>query len=383
MSVFEPPAGRGAPRGFAKLLAINWSLVVLLTAIACGGFLMLYSVADGALQPWAEAQMVRFAAGIVLMIVIGMIDIRFWRLMAPFAYVVSLLLLVAVDVMGVIGMGARRWIALGPVQIQPSEMMKIALVMALAAYYHRLPPARVSRPFWVILPLLLILMPVALVMEQPDLGTAILLLAGGGAVMFLAGVSLWYFAAAALTVGGAIWAVIRSHGTSWQLIEDYQFRRIFTFLDPSTDPLGAGYHITQAMIAMGSGGLSGRGFMEGTQVRLNFLPEKHTDFIFTALAEEFGYVGTTTILVLYALVIVFCIASAISNRDRFGALLTGGIAMSFFLLFAVNMGMVMGLMPVVGVPLPLVSYGGTAMIVLLAAFGLVQSAHVHRPRGQD
>lgn len=383
MSAFDAPGGRGTPRGFAKLLAINWSLVVLLTAVASAGFVMLYSVADGDFEPWAEAQMIRFAVGIVLMIAIGMVDIRFWRMVAPLAYLVSLLLLVAVDVMGVIGMGAQRWIDLGPVQIQPSEMMKIALVMALAAYYHWLPPQKVSRILWVILPLLLILMPVGLVMEQPDLGTAILLLAGGGAVMFLAGVSLWYFAAAVASVAGTVWAVLASHGTSWQLIEEYQFRRIFTFLDPTSDPLGAGYHITQAMIAMGSGGLTGRGFMQGTQVRLNFLPEKHTDFIFTALAEEFGYVGTTTVLVLCALVVVFCVASAISNRDRFGALLTGGIAMSFFLLFAVNMGMVMGLMPVVGVPLPLVSYGGTAMIVLLSAFGLVQSAHVHRPRNQD
>lgn len=383
MSAFEAPTGRGTPRGLAKLLAINWSLVVLLAAVACAGFLMLYSVADGSLDPWSRAQMVRFAVGVALMILIGLVDIRFWCLVAPFAYLLSLVLLVAVDVMGVIGMGAQRWIDLGPLQIQPSEMMKIALVMALAAYYHWLPPKKVSHIFWVILPLLLILMPVALVMEQPDLGTAILLLAGGGAVMFLAGVSLWYFGAAAVTVGGAIYAVLKSHGTDWQLIEEYQFRRIFTFLDPSSDPLGAGYHITQAMIAMGSGGMTGKGFMEGTQVRLNFLPEKHTDFIFTALAEEFGYIGTTTVLVLYALIVAFCIASAISNRDRFGALLTGGIAMSFFLLFAVNMGMVMGLMPVVGVPLPLVSYGGTAMIVLLSAFGLVQSAHVHRPRGQD
>ncbi len=382
MSLFDSPA-RGGPRGPAKLLAINWSLILLLAAVACAGFLMLYSVAGGSLHPWAGAQMMRFAAGVVIMVAIGMVDIRFWRLMAPFAYLVSLLLLVAVDVMGVIGMGAQRWINLGPVQIQPSEMMKIALVMALAAYYHRLPVEKVSRPLWVILPLLLILMPVALVMEQPDLGTAILLLAGGGAVMFLAGVSLWYFIVAVGSGVGLVTVVLESRGTSWQLIKDYQFRRIFTFLDPSADPLGAGYHITQAKIAMGSGGLTGRGYMQGTQSRLNFLPEKHTDFIFTTLAEEFGLIGTATVLTLYALIIGFCIASAISNRDRFGALLTGGIAMSFFLLFAVNMGMVMGLMPVVGVPLPLVSYGGTAMVVLLAAFGLVQSAHVHRPRGTD
>ena len=238
------------------------------------------------------------------MIAVGMIDIRFWRAMAPLAYVVSLVLLVAVDIMGVIGMGAQRWIDLGPVQIQPSEMMKVALVMALAAYYAWLDPAKVSRPFWVILPLLLILMPVALVLEQPDLGTAILLLAGGGAVMFLAGVSLWYFAAAIPSGAGLVALVLESKGKPWQLLEDYQFRRIFTFLDPSADPLGAGYHITQAKIAMGSGGLAGRGYMQGTQSRLNFLPEKHTDFIFTTLAEEFGYVGTTTVLVLYALIVL-------------------------------------------------------------------------------
>ena len=225
-----------------------------------------------------------------------MIDIRFWRTMAPVAYVVSLLLLVAVDVMGFVGMGAQRWIELGPIQIQPSEMMKIALVMALAAYYNWLPPEKVSRIFWVILPLLLILMPVALVLEQPDLGTAILLLAGGGAVMFLAGVSLWYFGFAVASVVGVVTAVLKSHGTSWQLLHEYQFKRIFTFLDPAADPLGAGYHITQAKIAMGSGGLVGRGYMQGTQSRLNFLPEKHTDFILTTLAEEFGFVGTAALL---------------------------------------------------------------------------------------
>lgn len=373
-----------APEGIAaKLLALNWSLVLLLSALATAGFLMLYSVAGGSFEPWAEAQVMRFAAGLLIMVAIGLVHIRFWRWVAPFAYAVSLALLVAVDMMGVIGMGAQRWIAVGPLQIQPSEMMKIALVMALAAYYHRLPVEKVSRPLWVILPLALILVPVALVMEQPDLGTAILLLAGGGAVMFLAGVSLWYFAAAAAGGAGLVTAVLKSRGTDWQLIEDYQFRRIFTFLDPAADPLGAGYHITQAKIAMGSGGLTGKGYMQGTQARLNFLPEKHTDFIFTTLAEEFGYVGTTTILALYVLVIVFCVASATSNRDRFGALMTGGIAMSFFLLFAVNMGMVMGLMPVVGVPLPLISYGGSAMLVLMAAFGLVQSAHIHRPRDNE
>ena len=383
MTLLDAPARNGGPRGPAKLLALNWPLVLLLTAVACTGFLMLFSVAGGSVHPWAEPQMLRFGVGLVGMVTIAMIDIRFWRLVAPAAYLVSLLLLVAVDVMGFVGMGAQRWIDLGPIQIQPSEMMKIALVMVLAAYYHWLDPAKVSRIFWVILPLLLILMPVGLVMEQPDLGTAILLLAGGGAVMFLAGVSLWYFAFAIASVAGAVTLVLKSHGTSWQLLHEYQFNRIFTFLDPAADPLGAGYHITQAKIAMGSGGFVGRGYMQGTQSRLNFLPEKHTDFILTTLAEEFGFVGTAALLTLYCLIVVFCIFSAISNRDRFGALLTGGVAFTFLLAFAINMGMVMGLMPVVGVPLPLVSYGGSAMIVLLAAFGLVQSAHVHRPRNRD
>ncbi len=378
-----PDAGPGPGGPFAKLLALNWGLVALLVAAASLGFLMLYAAADGALDPWARAQMIRFALGFGGMIVIALIHIRVWRVLAPFAYLGALGLLVLVEFYGVIGMGAQRWIALGPVQVQPSELMKVALVMALAAYYARLDPAKVSRPLWLLPPLLLIFAPTGLVLIQPNLGTAILLVAGGGAVMFLAGVSLWYFAAAVATVAAAVTAVLRSHGAEWQLLHDYQYRRIFTFLDPDNDPLGAGYHITQAKIAMGSGGFSGRGFMQGTQSRLNFLPERHTDFIFTSLAEDFGFVGAIGLLALLALIVVFCMASAISNRDRFGALVTGGVATSFFLLFAVNMGMVMGMMPVVGVPLPLVSYGGSAMLVLMAAFGLAQSAHVHRPRARD
>lgn len=373
-----------APRGpLAKALALNWALVVVLAAVASMGVLMLYAAAGGSFEPWARAQMVRFAAGLAVMVAIAMIDIRFWRAMAPLAYLGALGLLVLVEFFGVVGMGAQRWIAVGPIQVQPSEIMKVALVMALASFYARLDPARVSRLLWILPPLGLILLPTALVLIQPNLGTAILLVAGGGAVMFLAGVSLWYFGAAVASVVGLVAAVLRSHGTEWQLLHDYQYRRIFTFLDPSQDPLGAGYHITQAKIAMGSGGLTGRGFMQGTQSRLNFLPERHTDFIFTSLAEDFGFVGALALLILLTLVVVFCMVSAMSNRDRFGALLTGGIATMFFLPFAVNMGMVMGMMPVVGVPLPLVSYGGSSMLVLMAAFGLAQSAHVHRPRSRD
>ncbi len=373
-----------APRGpFGKLLALDWPLALVLIAVAAAGCLMLYAAAGGSMEPWARAQMIRFAVGFAGMLVIAMIDIRFWRAMAPFAYLGAMGLLVLVEFFGVIGMGAQRRISLGPIQIQPSEVMKVALVLAIASWYAWLDPAKVSRPLWLIPPLALILAPVGLVLIQPNLGTSILLVAGGGAVMFLAGVSLWYFFAAVASVAGLVTAVLKSHGTSWQLLHDYQYRRIFTFLDPEADPLGAGYHISQAKIAMGSGGLTGRGFMQGTQSRLNFLPERHTDFIFTSLAEDFGFMGALGLLVLLALVVVFCMASAMSNRDRFGALVSGGVASMFFLFFAVNMGMVMGMMPVVGVPLPLVSYGGSSMLVLMAAFGLAQSAHVHRPRGKE
>jgi rod shape determining protein RodA len=370
----------GGPPLLAKLLALNWPILLLIAAIAGIGFLALYSAAGGSMEPWARTQIVRFAVGMAGLVVIALVPIRFWRTLAPAIYLAALGLLVLVEFIGTVGMGAQRWIALGPVVIQPSEVMKIAIVVALAAYYARLPVEKVSHLFWVLLPLALILAPTALVLQQPDLGTALLLLLGGGAVMFVAGVSVWYFATAAAGGAALVTVVMRSEGTDWQLLKDYQFRRVHTFLDPATDPLGAGYHITQATIAMGSGGWSGRGFMQGTQSRLNFLPEKHTDFVFTTLAEEFGFTGSATLLGLYALVVVLCIASAVSNRDRFGSILTAGIGATFFLFFSVNIAMVTGLVPVVGVPLPLVSYGGSAMLVLLAAFGLMQSAHIHRPR---
>lgn len=368
------------PTGFAKILHLNWPLTILLAAVSGVGFLMLYSVAGGSFTPWAEPQMKRFALGIALMIAAGMVPIWLWRNLAGVAYFGTVVLLIGVELFGAVGMGAQRWIELGSFRLQPSELMKITLVMMLAAYYDWLPPKKTSRPLWVLLPVLLILIPTALVLKQPDLGTAILLMAAGGGLMFLAGVHWGYFAVVITGAVGLVTAVFQSRGTPWQLIKDYQFRRIDTFIDPSTDPLGAGYHITQSKIALGSGGWTGRGFMQGTQSRLNFLPEKHTDFIFTTLAEEFGFVGGFSLLGLYALIIVFCVAAALINKDRFSSLLTLGIALNFFLFFAVNMSMVMGLAPVVGVPLPLVSYGGSAMLVLLLAFGLVQSAHVHRPR---
>lgn len=368
------------PTGWRKILYINWALVALVSAVSCIGFLMLYSVSGGDIDRWAMPQMERFAVGMVLMIGLAFVPIWFWRSISVISYVVCVLLLIAVEAMGHVGMGAQRWLILGPIRIQPSELTKIAYVMVLAAYYDWLPVEKVSRPLWVLIPVLLILLPTALVLMQPDLGTSVMLIAGGGIVMFAAGVSLWYFGAVIAIVVGLVTAVMESRGTDWQLLHEYQFKRIDTFLDPTSDPLGAGYNIMQAQIALGSGGWSGRGFMQGTQSRLNFLPEKHTDFIFTSLAEEFGFVGAASLLALYVLILGFALSSALTNKDRFASLLTIGIAGTFFLYFAINMATVMGMLPAKGSPLPLVSYGGTSLMILLMGFGILQSAHVHRPR---
>ena len=368
------------PTGIRKILYVNWALVVLVTAVASVGFLMLYSVAGGDITTWAEPQMKRFVVGLVLMFGVAMVPIWFWRNMAGVAYVASIILLLVVEFFGTMGMGAQRWLDLGFIRLQPSEMMKFSLVMMLAAYYDWLDIRKTSRPLYVVIPVIMIVAPTILVLMQPNLGTSLMLIMGGGAVMFLAGVSYWYFAAVTSMAVGAVVAVFMSRSTPWQLLHDYQYKRIDTFLDPTADPLGAGYNIIQAKIALGSGGLSGKGFMQGTQSRLNFLPEKHTDFIFTTLAEEFGFVGAFSLLILYALIIAFCVVSALQNKDRFSAILILGIAVNFFLYLAVNLSMVMGMAPVVGVPLPLLSYGGSAMLVIMVAFGLVQSAHIHRPR---
>lgn len=369
------------PSGWRKMLHLHWPLTLVLIATSCIGFLMLYSVAGGSFTPWAEAQMQRFGLGLVIMFIVAMVPIWFWRNMSVLAYFFSLVLLLFVQFYGVTGMGAQRWIDLGFMRLQPSEVSKIALVMVLASYYDSLPVRRTSKPLWVLAPVIITIIPTLMVLRQPDLGTALLLMITGGTVMFAAGVHWAYFATVAAAGVGAVFAVFQSRGTAWQLLQDYQYRRIDTFLDPASDPLGAGYHITQSKIALGSGGWTGRGFMQGTQTRLNFLPEKHTDFIFTTLAEEFGFLGGSALLLLYVLIVLFCLFAAMRMKDRFSSLLVIGITMTFFLFFAVNMSMVMGLAPVVGVPLPLVSYGGSAMLVLLGAFGLIQSAHVHRPRG--
>ena len=355
-----------------KLAQINWLLIVLITMIAGVGFAMLYSAANGNIDPWASRQMIRYSAGLGLMLLIALIDIRTWLRHAYLIYGAALLLLLAVEVMGVVGMGARRWVDLGLFQLQPSEVMKIALVLALARFYHGLPMEEVGRIRWLLAPAAMILVPVALVMRQPDLGTAILLMATATAILLLAGVRLWKFAV-------ALGAVLLAIPLAWRfMLHGYQKDRVLTYLNPERDPLGAGYHIMQSKIALGSGGVFGKGFMQGTQSHLAFLPERQTDFIFPMLAEEFGLVGCFSLLSLYILVIAYGYAIAIRSRNQFGRLLATGVISTFFLYLFINMAMVMGLIPVVGVPLPLVSYGGTSMISLLIGFGLLLSVYVHR-----
>jgi rod shape determining protein RodA len=369
-----------APSGFAKVFYVNWGLYLLITAAAAIGWLMLYSISGGDLSMWAGPQMKRYGVGLAISLAMCFTPIWFWRSMSGAAYALTFFLLVVVHFFGSVGMGAQRWIDLGFVRIQPSEFMKVSLIMVLATYYDWLDDRRTSRPLWVLIPVLLIIIPTVLVILEPNLGTSLMLIVAGAAVMFAAGVSLWYFAAVIALIGGAVAGIFLLRGTPWQLIHDYQYKRIDTFLDPSADPLGAGYNILQAKIALGSGGLTGKGFMQGTQSRLNFLPEKHTDFIFTTLGEEFGFVGAVSLLALYAMILIFLLWAAMQNKDRFSSLLLIGIASNFFLYLAVNLAMVMGMAPVVGVPLPFLSYGGSATLVLLLAFGLAQSAIVHRLR---
>lgn len=354
-----------------KIWQVNWPLVLLITGVASIGFAMLYSAANGNLSPWALRQMIVFGVGLGLMFVIALIDIRFWMRFAYLFYGLTLVMLIGVEFVGVERGGAKRWIDLGAFQLQPSEFMKIALILALARYFHRLNIEDIGRLHFLILPLLLVAAPVAFIQRQPDLGTGLFLLLSGGAMFFLAGVRVWKFV---VVLTAAVVAV----PVIWSLLRDYQQGRILTFLSPDRDPLGAGYHILQSKIALGSGGLFGRGFMQGTQSHLSFLPERQTDFIFTMLAEEFGLAGGLGLLALYALLLLYGFSIALRSQNQFGRLLAMGVTVTFFLYAFINIAMVMGLVPVVGLPLPLISFGGTAMISVLAGFGLLISVSIHR-----
>ena len=354
-----------------RLWQINWSLVFLITVIGGVGIAMLYSAGGGSMDPWASRQLIRFGFGLIGMFIIAVVDIRIWLRYAYVIYAVALILLVAVDIIGHIGMGAQRWIRVGPLQIQPSELMKMSLVLALARYFHRMNIEDIGRPAYLIVPTLMVLTPAALVLKQPDLGTAVMLLVGGGAIFFLAGVRVWMF-------GVVIVMGLAAIPVGWNFLHEYQRQRIWTFLDPESDPLGAGYHILQSQIAFGSGGVFGKGFLQGTQSHLNFLPERHTDFIFTMLAEEFGLVGGLLVLLLFAFLMVYGLAVAVRCRNHFGRMVAMGMTVTILLYVFINTAMVMGLIPVVGVPLPLISYGGTAMLTVLAGCGFLMNAYIHR-----
>ena len=354
-----------------KLGQLNWGLIVLIAAIAGVGFAMLYSVAGGSFDPWAERQIIRFAAGLVILVFVALIDIRVWMSFAYPAYAMSLLLLIGVAVAGQIGKGAERWIELGPLQLQPSELMKIALILALARYFHGLTIDEVSNWRKLVPPVLMIVLPAVLVLMQPNLGTATILLLVGALLMFLAGLSWKWILPAVAAVAAAV-------PVAWHYLHAYQKERIYTFLDPDRDPLGAGYNILQSKIALGSGGLFGKGFLAGTQSQLDFLPEKQTDFIFVMLGEEFGFVGGISLLLLYLIVLGYGTAIALQARSQFGRLVAMGVCINLTLYILINVAMVMGVIPVVGIPLPLVSYGGTAMMTVMFGFGLLMSVYIHR-----
>jgi rod shape determining protein RodA len=354
-----------------KLKRFHWGMLALIFIVTSVGLLSLYSAAGGSVSPWASRQFMRFVFAIFVMIFIALVDIKWWFRLSYLAFAGGLGLLLIVEIMGHVGMGAQRWINLGFMKLQPSELMKIAVIMALARFYAVRSPEEIRRLWILIPPLGVIILPVALVLLQPDLGTSLMIVMGGAAVIFLAGVPIWIFIASGALVLAAV-------PVAWQFMHSYQKQRVLTFLDPESDPLGAGYHITQSKIALGSGGIEGKGFLQSTQSRLNFLPEKQTDFIFTLWAEEWGLVGGLFLLLVLGGLFAYGLYIALRCRHAYGRLLAMGLMVNFSLYVFINIGMVMGLMPVVGAPLPLVSYGGTSMLAAMICFGLIMSCAIHR-----
>ena len=354
-----------------KLKRINYGLIILVTACCSIGFAMLYSAAGGDIEPWAQRHIVRYFVGLLGIIILGLINIRLFFKGAYIFYGVSLMLLVFVELAGEVGMGAQRWIDFGVIRLQPSELMKISVIIVLARYFHIRSLQEIGNPVHLAIPAFLILVPVALVIKQPDLGTAIMMALSGLVIFFIAGVRMWKFIL--LFLGGiALVPII------WQFLLEYQKKRILTFLSPEIDPLGAGYHLMQSKIALGSGGLYGKGFIQGSQSHLNFLPEIQTDFIFTMLAEEFGLLGGLVVLLLFFLISCYGLILSFFMASKFARFLTIGMITTLFLYVFINIGMVMGLLPIVGVPLPFISYGGSALLTSMTAIGLIISCHVHR-----
>ncbi|OFW80675.1 MAG: rod shape-determining protein RodA [Alphaproteobacteria bacterium RIFCSPLOWO2_01_FULL_40_26] len=355
-----------------KLEQLNWTLISLVIILAFFGFMMLYSAGGGSLFPWLIRQFIFFCLFFPLMLFIAITDIKIWFRFSYPLYAAALILVIIVDIMGHNAMGATRWFRVGPIAIQPSEIMKICTVLALARYFYSIEIANIGRIRFIMIPLLLITVPALFIFHQPDLGTATILILVGVLILFIAGVKMWKFFSAGAAVVIAIPFV-------WNfLLYDYQKKRVLTFLNPSEDPLGSGYNIIQSKIAIGSGGMFGKGYLNGTQGQLNFLPEKQTDFIFTMLSEELGFIGSIFVIGIYCAIIAICLNIAVKTRHQYGRLLVMGVIGIFFLHMFINIGMVMGLLPVVGAPLPFISYGGTIMASMMIGFGLVLNVDVNR-----
>ncbi|HYD72312.1 MAG TPA: rod shape-determining protein RodA [Candidatus Binatia bacterium] len=366
-------AARNPNTLFERFRRLNWPIITVLCALAFIGVLMHFSVSSGAWTDMPLTHGIRFAVLLTVVIFAAMfLDSRFWLAIAYPLYAGALLLLVAVELFGETRMGATRWLDLGPVSLQPSEIMKIGIVLALARYYQDLDPRHSGTVLWIIPPFLMIVAPVALIMHQPDLGTAMLILMAGVVIMFLGGL-LWRIIAAGaiVAIGGAIFAYS-------SVLHDYQRDRVNVFLGITDDPLGAGYHVLQSKIAIGSAGLFGRGYLQGTQSQLDFLPEKHTDFIFTMIVEEFGLLGGFLVLGLFGALMWLAMQAAARARSLFGKLAAAGVAATLACYVFINTAMVIGLVPVVGIPLPIISFGGTAMFTLMAGFAIVLSIDLHR-----
>lgn len=354
-----------------KLCKLSFWYILLIVILAGVGTLTLYSAANGNWNPWAMRHITRFGVAMLLMIGLAMVDIRYYYNGAYIFYFATLFLLVVVEITGHIGMGAQRWINLGLFKIQPSELMKVGMVLFLARYFSTTTLQSIRSVRGIIIPVIMTVIPVALICLQPDLGTALMLLFTATIILFVVGVQWWKFALVGV-IGAALLPV------AWNFLHEYQQNRVLTFLDPERDPLGAGYHIIQSKIAFGSGGIFGKGFLNGTQTHLNFLPEKHTDFIFTMFSEEFGMVGGLSLIFLNMLVIAmgYIFASRISNY--FAKLVVIGLNTNYFLYVFINIAMVMGVLPVVGIPLPLISYGGTVMFSIMSSFGIILCMKVNQ-----
>jgi rod shape determining protein RodA len=354
-----------------KFLRMNWLFTLAVCTLAGVGYAALYSAGGGSPFPYAQPQIIRFAAMLLMMFGIAMIDIRVLARLSWSAYALGLVLLVVVMAAGHTGLGAKRWIDLGPIEIQPSELMKPFLAMALARYFMRASADQTGSLLYVAPAVVAVLIPVGLILKEPNLGTAVITGTIGCTVMLGAGVRWWWFAIVIAVI--AVCAPVIYHH-----LHDYQRARIDTFFNPGADPLGAGYNIIQSKIALGSGGLTGQGYLHGTQNQLNFLPEKQTDFVFTIIAEEFGYLGSLATLGLLFSIVGLALYTALTCQHMYGRLLALGLATNFFLYCFVNLSMVMGLIPVGGVPIPLISYGGSALTAVMLGFGVLQSIHVHR-----